>query len=91
MKIIKEIVQKNFLLQSYCKDEMDNHFKMSHVLKGVTLNIEIRTGRTLCINCKVEFPNYWSLMNHRRDNHPTGKSCRYDLEGRCKHSDEECW
>ena len=70
---------------------MDNHFKMSHVPKGETMKIAIRTERMLCRNCKVEFPNYWSLMNHRRDNHPTDKSCRYDLEDRCKHSDEECW
>ena len=30
-------------------------------------------------------------MNQRRDDHPTEKSCRYDLENSCKHSDEECW
>ena len=77
--------------QSNCKEEMDNHFKMSHVPKGETSNITIRAERMTCRNCKVDFQNYWSLMNHRRDNHPTNKTCRYDLEDRCKHSSEECW
>ena len=77
--------------QSSCKDEMDNHFKMSHVAKGDISKVVIRTERITCRNCKVEFSNYWSLMNHRRDNHPTDKACRYDLEDRCKHSSEECW
>ena len=77
--------------QSSCKDEMDNHFKMSHVAKGDKSQVVIRTERITCRNCKVEFSNYWSLMNHRRDNHPTDKACRYDLEDRCKHSSQECW
>ena len=77
--------------QSNCKDEMDNHYKMSHVPQGESMNIAIRTEAMICRNCKVEFKNYWSLMNHRRDNHPTEKACRYDLEDRCKHNDNECW
>ena len=77
--------------QSNCKDEMANHFKMSHLPKGDTNKVVIRTEKMACRNCKIEFSNYWSLMNHRRDNHPTDKACRYDLEDRCKHSSEECW
>ena len=77
--------------QSNCKDEMENHFKKSHVPKDDTSKVAIRTERITCRNCKVEFSNYWSLMNHRRDNHPTDKACRYDLEDKCKHSSEECW
>ena len=77
--------------QSNCKDEMDNHYKMSHVPKEDTNKVVIRTEKMTCRNCKVELLNYWSLINHRRDNHPTDKACRYDLEDRCKHSSEECW
>ena len=76
--------------QSNSKEEMENHFKMSHVPNGETSKVVIRTERITCRNCKNEFSNYWSLMNHRRDNHPTDKSCRYDLEDRYKHSSEEC-
>ena len=77
--------------QSNSKEEMENHFKMSHVPKGEASKVIIRAERMSCRNCKVEFQNYWSLMNHRRDNHPTDKYCRYDLEDRCKHSSEACW
>ena len=77
--------------QSNCNEEMNNHYNMSHVPSGEKNTIAIRTEKLTCRNCKVEFENYWSMMNHRRDNHPTDRSCRYDLEDRCKHSAEECW
>ena len=70
---------------------MSNHYNMSHVPSGDTNKVTIRAERLSCRNCKVEFENYWSLMNHRRDNHPTDKAYRYDLEDRCKQSAEKCW
>ena len=70
---------------------MENHFKMSHLPKGNNNKVLIRTERMACRNCKVEFQNYWSLINHKRDNHPSEKSYRYDLEDRCKHTAEICW
>ena len=70
---------------------MEKHFKLSNLPKGATNKSVIRTDHMLCRNCKVEFKNYWSLMNHRRDNHPSDKSCRYDLEDRCKLTAEDCW
>ena len=77
--------------QSDCKEEMEKHLKMSHLPKGDTSKVVIRTERIACRNCKVEFQNYWSLMNHRRDNHLSDKACRYDLEDRCKHTADDCW
>ena len=77
--------------QSSSKEEMNNHFTLSHVASGETNKVFIRTEKITCRNCKVEFENYWSMMIHRRDKHPTDKACRYDLEDRCKHNAEECW
>ena len=77
--------------QSNSEEEMTNHFKMSHIKKRHNTKVEIRTEKIACRNCEVTFENYYILMNHRRDNHPTNRPCRYDLENRCKHSADVCW
>ena len=44
-----------------------------------------------CYTCKKEFPNYWQLMNHRKEEHPSNKICRYFKEDACQFTDVMCW
>ena len=49
------------------------------------------TGVLKCYTCKSEFRNYHDLMNHRKEEHPSHKKCRYYLKGECNFSASECW
>ena len=44
-----------------------------------------------CYTCKEEFRSYHELMNHRKEEHPSHKKCRYFLKGECNFSAEDCW
>ena len=50
-----------------------------------------QTGALECYTCKSEFRNYYDLMNHRKQEHPSHKKCRYYLKGECNFSASECW
>ena len=50
-----------------------------------------QTGVMECYTCKSEFRNYHDLMNHRKEEHPSHKKCRYYIKGECIFSSEECW
>ena len=40
---------------------------------------------------KNKFRNYHDLMNHRKEEHPSHKKCRYYTKGECNFSAEDCW
>ena len=50
-----------------------------------------QTGVLECYTCKHEFRNYHDLMNHRKEEHPSHKKCRYFIKGECNFSAEDCW
>ena len=47
--------------------------------------------KEVCYNCKKEFENYFSLMNHRKEKHPSNKVCRYFKKGECLFDEDTCW
>ena len=49
-----------------------------------------QTGILECYTCKSEYRNYHDLMNHRKEEHPSHKKCRYYLKGECNFSASEC-
>ena len=62
--------------------------------KEVQMNLQHKSaskGNFVCRNCKESFENKWQLMNHRRDKHPTNKTCFYDAEDKCSFSANQCW
>ena len=44
------------------------------------------TGVSECYTCKQEFRSYHALMNHRKEEHPSKKKCRYFAKGECNFS-----
>ena len=50
-----------------------------------------QTGVMTCYTCRDEFRSYHELMNHRKEEHPSHKKCRYYLKGECNFSAEDCW
>ena len=44
-----------------------------------------------CYTCKKEFSSYWHLMNHRKTEHPSKRTCRYFKLGDCRFDDGFCW
>ena len=56
------------------------------------MNFQNLKGTLLkCHTCDQEFISKWNLMNHRRENHPSSKTCRYFLTNTCKFTDGQCW
>ena len=72
-----------------CSFQGENH----RVLKN---HIE-RTQHTpskykeICYTCEREFGGYKELMDHRKTEHPSTKSCRYFKKNECLFSTEDCW
>ena len=50
-----------------------------------------QTGVMECYTCKSEFRTYHDLMNHRKQEHPSHKKCRYYVKRECVFSSDECW
>ena len=44
-----------------------------------------------CYTCNKVFASYWHLMNHRKSDHPSQKSCRYFKMDACDFDANECW
>ena len=44
-----------------------------------------------CYTCDKEFSNYFHLMNHRKEEHPSNKICRYFLKKECIWDANACW
>ena len=49
-----------------------------------------KSGILECYTCKSEFRSYHDLMEHRKEEHPSHKTCRYFIKGECLFSSEEC-
>ena len=50
-----------------------------------------KSGALECFTCKSEFRSYHNLMEHRKEEQPSHKKCRYYIKGECFFSSEECW
>ena len=50
-----------------------------------------QTGVLECFTCRNEFRSYHDLMEHRKEEHPYHKKCRYFLKGECKFEAKDCW
>ena len=57
----------------------------------------MRSGHNPCdykeqrYTCDKEFRNYFHLMNHRKEEHPSNKICRYFLLKSCIWEASACW
>ena len=63
--------------------ELKMHVKRTKHCAGGSIEV--------CYTCKKEFESYWHLMNHRREEHPSNRVCRYFKLGSCDFDDGECW
>ena len=75
--------------QAHNSDELRNHLR----LKGHQPSPKLQNQKSelvTCYTCKKDFPSYWSLMNHRKQEHPSNKTCRYFLKNQCIHG-VNCW
>ena len=75
--------------QAHTSEELRNHLR----LKGhqPCHNLEdSKSELVTCYTCKKDFLSYWSLMNHRKQEHPSNKTCRYFLKNQCIHG-VNCW
>ena len=50
-----------------------------------------KSGVLECYTCKSEFRSYHDLMEHRKEENPSHKTCRYYIKGECFFSPQECW
>ena len=75
--------------QATSTNALFNHIKLSGHQPSPTVQSP-KTRITQCYTCKHEFKDYWSLMNHRRDSHPSKKLCRYFAKGECAFQND-CW
>ena len=44
-----------------------------------------------CYTCGKQFKSYFYLMTHKKEEHPSNKTCRYYLKNTCLFSEKECW
>ena len=66
-----------------------NHLKLT----GHQPNKDIQSHKsiiTYCYTCKEEFSSYWNLMNHRKQKHPSNRTCKFFLRNQCVHG-VNCW
>ena len=69
-----------------------NHCKVTQGHKPAKHNQRLgEAGVIECYTCRGEFRSYHELMNHRKQDHPSHKRCRYYLKGECKFSSDDCW
>ena len=61
-------------LLTHCK--LTSGHKPSRVQKS-------KSGVLKCYTCKSEFRSYHELMEHRKEEHPSHKTCRYYIKGEC--------
>ena len=69
-------------LLTHCK--LTSGHKPSRVQKS-------KSGVLKCYTCKSEFRSYHELMEHRKEEHPSHKTCRNYIKGECFFSADECW
>ena len=65
----KMVSCKDCSFQGLNRIELRNHIRANKHNPNQTIEV--------CYICEKEFDSYWSLMNHRRAEHPSNKICRY--------------
>ena len=76
--------------QTNTSASLRNHLQLSG--HQPSKKIQDTVGQLItCHTCSDKFTNKWALMNHRRDNHPSNRVCRYFLKNECIHGDVNCW
>ena len=84
--------QSNTTAQYNCKDCAFQGDSWSSLKKHIqSLRHNPSDFSEKCFTCKIEFNSYWTLMNHRREEHPSKKICRYYLKQECLFSSKKCW
>ena len=79
----------NCSFQGSSSSELINHLQLTGHQPSKTVQ-NSKSEITSCYTCKQEFSSYWSLMNHRKQKHPSHKMCRYFLMNQCIHG-VNCW
>ena len=87
--IEKEWNCDNCSFQASHSSELINHLKLTGH-QPCQLNQNQASQITHCFTCKEEFSSYWNLMNHRKQKHPSNRTCRYFLMNNCLHG-VNCW
>ena len=75
--------------QAHSSDELRNHLRLTGHQPSRKLQ-DSKSQIITCYTCKKEFLSYWSLMNHRKKEHPSNKTCRYFIKNQCIHG-ANCW
>ena len=76
--------------QASTREVLMNHCKRTQGHQPAKQSLG-QTGVMECYTCRKEFRSYHNLMEHRKEEHPSHKKCRYYLKGECKFGGEECW
>ena len=72
--------------QGTSKDQLNKHFNLKHLVRGG------KEKGIVCKNCGESFLEKWSLMRHRKDEHPhTVAHCRNEMDGKCSFTAKMCW
>ena len=92
MSEVHSQTQSNTTAQYNCKDCAFQGDSWSSLKKHIqSLRHNPSDFSEKCFTCKIEFNSYWTLMNHRREEHPSKKICRYYLKQECLFSSKKCW
>ena len=75
--------------QAHTSEELRKHLRLKGHQPSHNLQ-ESKSEFVTCYTCKKDFLSYWSLMNHRKQEHPSNKTCRYFLKNQCIHG-VNCW
>ena len=76
--------------QASTREVLMNHCKRSQGHQPAKQSLG-QTGVMECYTCRQEFRSYHNLMEHRKEEHPSNRKCRFYLKGECKFGGEECW
>ena len=76
-----------------CAYEANTQTKLNEHLKNANHTAKIdqrRKNYDHCYTCDLAVDGYWSLMNHRKDYHPSNKKCKNFENGICQFG-VKCW
>ena len=78
--------------KSTCVSELRKHLKETCHTPNITQTDRrnVLEDYKICYTCKMDFDNYHSLMQHRKEVHPSFKKCKKFESGTCIHGDK-CW
>ena len=74
------------LLQGTKQFELNKHINLKHSAD------DNKVETIKCYHCDMQFSSRWSLMNHRKSNHPNNiASCKNFQDGKCSFAENMCW